>query len=191
MLWLLSLLSAAAPIDVQDGDVIFQTTNSSQSQAIQYATQSPFSHVGIVHIQDGKPVVFEARGPVGAIPLQSWINKGIKGQYQLMRPKKALKTAQIKTMRKAAERYRGKSYDWLFEWSDQKMYCSELVWKLYKEAGIELAEPRPMDSYRFDSPVVQEKLDERWGDAVNWKEKMVAPSDLATSPLLTVIADTY
>ena len=48
-----------------------------------------------------------------------------------------------------------------------------------------------MDSYRFDSPVVQEKLAERWGDAVNWKEKMVAPSDLATSPLLTVIADTY
>jgi len=191
MLWLLSLLSAAPPLDVQDGDVIFQTTNSSQSQAIQYATQSPFSHVGIVHIRDGKPVVFEARGPVGAIPLQSWINKGIKGQYQLMRPKKALKPAQIKTMRKAAERYRGKSYDWLFEWSDQKMYCSELVWKLYKEAGIELAEPRPMDSYRFDSPVVQEKLDERWGDAVNWKEKMVAPSDLATSPLLTVIADTY
>ena len=32
-----------------------------------------------------------------------------------------------------------KDYDLYFEWSDDKIYCSELVWKIYKNgADIEL-----------------------------------------------------
>jgi hypothetical protein len=45
---------------VRDGDLIFQTSRSSQSVAIQRATGSAFSHMGLVFFQDGKPYVFEA-----------------------------------------------------------------------------------------------------------------------------------
>ena len=37
----------------QNGDIIFQTSNSSQSKAIQLATHSPYSHVGIIYEQKG------------------------------------------------------------------------------------------------------------------------------------------
>jgi hypothetical protein len=71
------------------------------------------------------------------------------------------------------------------------MYCSELVWKMYKAgAGIELAGLRPMDSYKLGDPKVRVLIQARWGDDVNWKEPMVAPSDLASSPLLEVVVDT-
>ena len=57
-------LSACSPIgDYQprDGDVIFQTSRSSQSQAIQLATKSPYSHMGIVYVGEGaEALVFEA-----------------------------------------------------------------------------------------------------------------------------------
>jgi hypothetical protein len=70
------------------------------------------------------------------------------------------------------------------------MYCSELVWKIYKAgAGIELAGLRPMDSYRLNDPKVISLIQARWGDDINWKEPMVAPSDLASSPWLEVVAD--
>ena len=35
----------------------------------------------------------------------------------------------------------GKHYDFWFEWSDERIYCSELVWKIYRRGlGIELGE---------------------------------------------------
>ena len=49
---------------VSDGDVIFQTSRSSQSVAIQRATHSPYSHMGIVFVRNGKPYVFEAAATV-------------------------------------------------------------------------------------------------------------------------------
>src|SRR3954464_15869598 len=40
---------------VRDGDVIFQTSQSSQSVAIQRATHSPYSHMGIIFVRAGQP----------------------------------------------------------------------------------------------------------------------------------------
>ena len=45
---------------VKDGDVIFQTSLSSQSVAIQRATHSRYSHMGIIFFRSGQPYVFEA-----------------------------------------------------------------------------------------------------------------------------------
>jgi len=191
MVFLLSLIAAALAAPVQDGDIIFQNSRSSQSAAIKLATGSPFSHVGIITVQDGQPMVFEAIGPVIATPLSKWIKRGEGGTYRLMRPTKPLTPAQIRAMKTAGRAHLGKPYDLLFAWSDKKMYCSELVWKIYKRgAGIELTSPRPMDSYRLSHPTVRDLIEARWGTRVNWKEKMVAPSDLADSPLLRVVEDT-
>jgi len=187
------MLSAALAqtVPVQDGDIIFQTSRSSQSEAIQLATQSPFSHVGIIVIQDGEPMVYEANGPVAFAPLKEWIRHGERKKYRIMRTIEPLSEAQKADMRVAGEGYAGIPYDLQFEWSDKRMYCSELVWKIYSGAGLRLAEPRPFSSYRLSHPEVRAKIEERWGTNVNWNELMVAPSDLAESPSLRVIEDTY
>ena len=184
------LLTTALAQDVQEGDLIFHTSLSSQSEAIQLATNSPFSHVGIVTIENGQPMVFEAIRRVSATPLEEWIRRGEGGRYRLMRLKTSLTEGQLSAMRTEGQEQRSKSYDLLFDWSDEKMYCSELVWKIYQEgAGIELAKPRPMEDYNLSSPRVRSVVEARWGSAIKWQEPMVAPSDLAESPLLETVFD--
>ena len=65
----LTLLGCApgAGYEPRDGDIVFHTSRSSQSLAIQLATKSPYSHMGIVYLRDGKPFVFEAVQPVKLI----------------------------------------------------------------------------------------------------------------------------
>ena len=109
-----------------------------------------------------------------------------------MRVKHTLTNDQQKNMRAIGNRLYGKSYDLKFAWSDDQMYCSELVWKIYKEgAGIELISPKNMDQYNFTEPAIKKELERRWKGSVNWKEPVVAPSDLAASPLLKIVESTY
>jgi hypothetical protein len=63
--------------EVRDGDLIFQTSKSSQSLAIQRATGSPYSHMGLIFNRDGKPYVFEAVATVRFTPLDQWIARGV------------------------------------------------------------------------------------------------------------------
>jgi hypothetical protein len=49
---------------LRDGDIIFQTSKSGQSLAIQRATNSPYSHEGLVVFRDAKAFVFEASATV-------------------------------------------------------------------------------------------------------------------------------
>lgn len=52
--------SAAAEYEPRNGDIVFHTSRSAQSLAIQKATESPYSHMGIVYVEDGRALVFEA-----------------------------------------------------------------------------------------------------------------------------------
>ncbi|MGD8860937.1 MAG: YiiX/YebB-like N1pC/P60 family cysteine hydrolase [Myxococcales bacterium] len=61
LLVLLSACGAQALLPGLRDDIIFQTSRSGQSPAIQRATASPYSHVGIIFHRNGKPFVFEAR----------------------------------------------------------------------------------------------------------------------------------
>jgi hypothetical protein len=127
----------------QDGDIIFQTSQSSQSLAIQRATGSKFSHMGIVLLRQGSPWVLEASATVRYTPLGTWIAHGIGHHYELKRLKKpsALTPAQVAQLRRTAEGFLGKPYDLTFEWSDERMYCSELVYKIYDRAlGLKIGE---------------------------------------------------
>ncbi len=181
----------AAEYHPQDGDIIFQTSLSSQSKAIQLATQSPYSHVGVIYIKEEKPYVYEASSTVKLTPLSLWISRGAEENYMVMRARKPLSAQQQKAMRHAAHTFQGTKYDLKFEWSDERMYCSELVWKIYEAGGIKLIAPQKMNSYHFNHPEVQKLLQARWGSDINWKEPMVAPSDLSTSKKLAVVFNAY
>ena len=192
LLFSLSLIGNVFAYSPQNGDIIFHTSKSSQSKAIQIATKSPYSHVGIVYVKDGIPYVYEAISKVSLTPMKNWINRGENKDYTVMRLKQNLTEEQLQRMKKIGQKYEGTSYDLLFEWSDDKMYCSEIVWKIYKEgAGITLSKPQKMKNYHFDHPAVQKKLDERWKGNINWNEKVVAPSDLMESHKLVLVETTY
>lgn len=171
-----------------DGDIIFQPSVSTQSLAIKLATHSPYTHCGIVFYRDGKPYVFEAVRTVSWTPLEAWIKRGVDGHYVLLRLKdrdERLTPGVLADMRRVAAGFVGKGYDLLFQWTDENMYCSELVWKIYERgAGVTLVPLRRIREYDLDHEEVQRKIEERFGYSIPWDEQAVAPSDLMQSPLL-------
>src|SRR5262245_62162470 len=99
----LGLCAAAscAGATLHDGDIIFHTSRSSQSLAIQRATRSPWSHMGVILYRDGKPYVFEAIATVRYTPLEKWIARGEKGHYVVKRVARGLTKMQIEKLRGA------------------------------------------------------------------------------------------
>lgn len=178
---------------LHDGDIIFQTSKSSQSKAIQAATHSRYSHMGVVFQQSGRWYVYEAVGPVKSTALEEWIARGSEKHYTLMRLKnpKALGKEQLNRLRAEGQKYIGKPYDQYFGWSDDKIYCSELVWKMYKSAlGIELGKLSTLESFDLTAPAVKEKLKERYGNKVPLKEKTISPREIFESKLLYAVDET-
>lgn len=184
----LALATGAWAYTPQEGDILFQTSRSAQSVAIQKATHSPYSHVGIVLFRDGAPYVFEAVQPVKFTRLKAWIKRGKEGRFVAKRTRKPLSPAAVASMHRLAARYAGRPYDLTFEWSNKRMYCSELVWKLYRGAGITLTPLSRLGSFDLGDAVVKKIMKQRYGDRVPLDEPVIAPSALFDSPLLVTVA---
>jgi len=171
-----------------DGDIIFQASKSEQSKAIQLATHSPYSHCGIVYQQDNNWFVFEAVQPVKSTPLQQWIKRGENSSFVLKRIKereKVLTESVLLKMKQIASLYRGKNYDLVFEWSDDKMYCSELVWKMYKQTtGLEIGKLQRLKDFDLSHSVVQQKIKERYGNKIPLDEMVISPESIFKSEYL-------
>lgn len=176
---------------IQNGDIIFQSTHSRQCEAVKLATHSEYSHVGIIFEDEGKWMVYEAVQPVKKTPLNDWIEHGEEGKYVVKRLKDAQKVLTkpiLKEMQALGETLLGKNYDIYFNWSDDEIYCSELVWKIYDEAaGIHIGELNELKDFDLKSEVVLEIMAERYGTAIPLDEKVIAPSDLFKSEKLVLV----
>jgi hypothetical protein len=177
--------------EFRDGDIIFHTSKSAQSEALQRAMHSPYSHMGIIFIQEGKPVVLEAVGPVKYTPAQDWIDRGVGAKYAVKRLADAetvLTPEAVARLRDSAESYLGLPYDSTFEWSDDKIYCSELVWKAYERTlGIELGDLETLSDFDLTDPLVQAKFHERFGDTFPADEPVISPRAIFASPALETL----
>jgi len=183
------------PNKVQDGDIIFQTSESPQCEAVRIATNSKFSHCGIIYEINGNLFVFEAVQPVKLTPLDDWITHGRDKNYVVKRLKnagKVLTPSTLQKMKDYSQQFDGKEYDAFFEWTDTRIYCSELVWKIYKNAAnIELSKLQQLKDFNLTDERVQKILKERYGNDIPLEEKVVSPSNLVDSDLLVTVIDTY
>lgn len=177
--------------ELKNGDLIFQTSLSSQSKAVQLATRSKYSHCGIVYQEGSKFYVFEAVQPVKRTPLQQWIARGQGGKYVVKRLKNAdqvLTPAVLKKMKQVGDQFNGKKYDLTFEWSDDKIYCSELIWKVYQRAtGLEIGKLEKLSSFDLTSDAVKKKMKERYGDKVPLEEPVISPAAVFESEWLVTV----
>ena len=176
---------------LQQGDIVFHTSKSSQSKAIQLATNSPYSHCGIVFIKDGNVFVYEAVQPVKLTSLSDWIKKGEKEHYVVKRLKNSesiLTKENLNKLYNAGLKYQGRDYDHFFQWSDDKIYCSELVWKVYHNAlNLKLTDLESFGDFDFSHPQVREKLQERFHGNIPKKEQIVSPKALFLSDKLETV----
>ena len=146
-------------------------------------------------IEKGKKYVFEAVQPVKRTPLETWITQGKGNHFVVTRLKNASTILNVKTIQKMkvyGKLLNNKDYDQYFGWSDDKIYCSELIWKIYKNgAGIELCPLQKLKDFNLKDIRVQAILAERYGNKIPLEEKVVAPSNLEQSKIVTTIIDTY
>ncbi|QDU26837.1 hypothetical protein ETAA8_19200 [Anatilimnocola aggregata] len=120
----------------QEGDVIFQSLPFSELvKAIEGATNSPYSHCGIVAKEDGRWVVYEALTPVGPTPLREFIFRGRDNAFVVKRLK-ADHQPHVPKMLATVRSYRGRLYDQRYRLDDnaEAIYCSELIFLAYREA---------------------------------------------------------
>jgi hypothetical protein len=182
----------AAPAYVpKSGDIVFHTSRSSQSVAVQHATHSKYSHMGIVYIEGGKALVFEAVQPVKQTPLEEWTRRGDGGHFVAKRLRDAdtlLTPENLQRLKSEGKRYQGKAYDLYFEWSDDRIYCSELVWKMYKRAlGIEIGQTQRLADFDLSDPAVQAKIRERWKGSPPREEIVISPAAMFESERLVTV----
>ena len=95
------------------------------------------------------------------------MNRGRFGSYKIRR-------VFDKPMKIKYKKYLGAKYDLAFKFNNNKYYCSELIYDIYKDQfGIQLATPKPIKSYHVFG---LGKLMKRRGMDPN--QKVVAPCDL-------------
>lgn len=177
----------ASEKDWQNGDIVFQDSESSQSKAIKLATGSDFSHCGIVMNINDEWMVLEAVRPVKVTPIDEWIARGTDGKYTMKRLKNSvILTEKVGTkMWQTGESFIGKNYDIFFDWGDDRLYCSELVWKIYKRgAGIEVGARKKLKEYNLNSQEVKDQLNLRYGADIPLDYEMISPQDIFECDLL-------
>jgi hypothetical protein len=188
-LWLAS--GAISGLQLNDGDLIFQTSRSSQSAAVQHATASIWSHMGMIVLRNGQPYVLEASATVRYTPLARWVVYGVGRHFVIRRladANRVLTSERVARLDTVGATFLGRPYDTTFEWSDDRMYCSELVWKIYDRAlEIEIGKLQKIRDFSLTDPTVAKLMEQRYGDAVPLDEPVISPVSMFNSPLLVQV----
>lgn len=179
----------------QNGDLVFQTSKSQLGPALEIATGSVITHVGVILVDSDTVFVYEAVGPVRRIPLERWIGFGVERKFCVKRLKnvdEVLTPDALKKMHKVFSKFAGRDYDVRFEWSDDKLYCSELIYKMYRKgADVELGRFEKFGDLKLDDPLVQFWIDMYFPDGPNLDEKVVSPVSIFNDTVLVSIYSSF
>jgi hypothetical protein len=181
---------AADPKAYKNGDILFITCQSDLSSPISLATKSKYTHcAAFIEMKDG-PYIFEASADVGLTPFKEFMESRVGSLLLVMRlknRKEGLGDSKEADFLTKALAWRGKQYDGSFMWSNESMYCSELVYKMYENVGIELCPKKKLKDFDFSATEVKAELQKRYGNNIPYDEPVVAPIDLIHSALLDTV----
>lgn len=181
-----------AEANLRDGDIIFvSNSNFEEGRAIQKVSNSPMTHCGILFKEGKEWFVYEAVQPVKKTPLKE-LHKPDSGEtYAVRRLKDAdsvLTKETLEKLRTAVKDQVGKDYDQLFGWGNDKMYCSELVWKAYYEATRQkVGHIKMVGDFDLSDPVVKKQVEARYGKNVPVTEPTITPGGIYESRLLKTV----
>ncbi|ASV84409.1 hypothetical protein CES85_5203 [Ochrobactrum quorumnocens] len=172
---LLCLLLASAPLapgtaigmdrlaDWQVGDLIFQESSSPQASAIRVATNSHYTHMGIVREGADGLYVIEAARTVMETPLGEFIARGVGQDYSVYRVK-GLTDDMAQAAIAEMQIYYGRPYDIFFRIDPDEIYCSELPFHAFSAIGIEIGRVERLGDLAIDTPEGRAIFLARWQD---------------------------
>lgn len=180
---------------IKEGDIIFHQSNSQQSRAIKLATHSKYTHVGIIFRFNNKLQVLEAVQPVQLTDLDRFIKRGVKRHFVIKRLKNyddIITSDVLNKLKNTGKSFLGKNYDLYFEWSDRRIYCSELIWKTYyRVTGIELGKLEKLKDFNLKSPLVKKLMRKRYGKRIPYNEFVISPVSIFNSDHLVTVYDIH
>jgi hypothetical protein len=206
--WLaLTSVSAKDLPPLQNGDIVFQTSRSSQSGAIMLASGSAYSHMGLIEIDaNGLPFVFEAVGPVKSTPLDAWIKRGLGGRIAIQRLNSLTPETALNILH-AAHKYEGLPYDVFFRSTKDQIYCSELVSLAFSEgASLSIGHFQKAKDLHLNNFAAKSLIEKRWRKHPNCQssvetfetcyakileQELITPSSIYDDPKLKLIFTNY
>ncbi|MDR3622328.1 MAG: YiiX/YebB-like N1pC/P60 family cysteine hydrolase [Paludisphaera borealis] len=142
---------------LRQGDIVFRLGDARVmrglvplSRFISHATGSPFSHTGVVAIEDGSPVVYDCSSAgVQRQPFEVWMldSLGSLGVKRLKPEHRERIAGVIEYCRSAFERQ--VPFDNGFRMEDDSFYCLELTEKAFRSQGLALSEPVRIGDWEY------------------------------------------
>jgi hypothetical protein len=134
---------------LRDGDVLFRLGDARIARGmfplslfISRATRSPFSHTGIVALEDGAPVVYDCTSVgVRRQPFEVWMLDcvGAWGVKRLRPEHRRHISGVLGYCRQKFEQQ--VPFDYSFRLDDTALYCLELTEKAFRSQGLALSQP--------------------------------------------------
>jgi hypothetical protein len=134
---------------LRDGDVVFRMGDSRTfwglfpfSRFLADASGSPYSHAGIVAIENGSLVVYDCtKSGVRQQPLSVWTldNFGSFGVKRLKAERRPMVAGVLAYCRKVFEEQ--VPFDYEFDLDDSALYCLEMTENAFRSQGLALSEP--------------------------------------------------
>jgi hypothetical protein len=134
---------------LREGDIVFRMGDARTlggvfplSLFIAKATASPFSHTGIVGIEEGSPVVYDCSSDgMQRQPFEVWMLDcvGSLGVKRLKPEHRRHIPGVIGHCRQVFEQQ--PPFDFLFRMDDSALYCLELTEKAFRSQGLALSQP--------------------------------------------------
>lgn len=181
------------------GDLLFVVAaDSGFSQAIVQATAHhepiKFSHVAILTVEKDTPYVLEASSRHDGVALVPWndflANAPVLGGKPGIVVKRVETDFPVNEAISRARAHIGESYDWHFLPDNGMMYCSELVYESFRDAGGKpLFTARPMRFRDADGqmPAFWTELFDKLGEPVPEGQLGTNPNDMAKETILREI----
>jgi len=173
----------------KEGDLIFQSLPFGElTTVIEGATNSPYSHVGLVIYKNGFWYVREAIGKVRDTHLLWWILRGRGDTFSVYRLKEAYKQ-NIPKFIEESQKMLGYPYDFHYRLDDTKIYCSELIYKAYKRVtNKELGKITTLEELNW-KPYKDFILSIE--NTIPLDRKMITPKDLSEADELELVFSNY
>lgn len=130
-----------------------------------------FFTYGIIVRKEKKVYVLEASATVRMTPLKVWISKGVNGHYALKR-NSSLSPQIREEMIAYALKQMGKAYDKYFLFDSTRFYCSELPYKAFKKANIEIGKVETLQSLKINNILTEKLIKNRWRSHPHCQKKI-------------------
>ena len=169
----------------QEGDLVFQALplDLDLVVAIEGVTESHYSHVGVLHKRNGEWTVIEASGP-GVIytAFDKWKTHGRNERWAAYRLK-AIHQKHITQFLINLHPHAGKAYDFKYELSENKLYCSELIYHAWeKTTGQKMGKLTKIGDLNWKPH--QKTIEKYNGGPMPLDRQMISPIELSKASQL-------